>query len=65
MPSEVLTELWNTKDRIAEEHDYDIDKLADYYRKKQTKMAASRAQRNSNPAAEHNAPVDPSAAPIF
>ena len=35
MATEVLTELWNVKDSIAKEHDYDIDKLAKYLRKKQ------------------------------
>ena len=36
MTDEVLKELWDTKDRIAKEHGYSIDGLAEYYIKKQT-----------------------------
>ena len=34
MTDEVLKELWDTKDRIAKEHGYSIDGLAEYYIKK-------------------------------
>ena len=36
MTDEILKELWNTKDKIAKEHGYSIDALAEYYLKKQT-----------------------------
>jgi len=35
MATEVLTELWDIKDSIAKEHDYNIDNLAKYLMKKQ------------------------------
>ena len=30
----ILSELWETKDRIAREHDYDVERLAAYLRRK-------------------------------
>jgi len=44
MTDEILKELWNTKDNIAKEHDYNIDALAEYYLKKQTVRYGSFSQ---------------------
>lgn len=36
MTDEILKELWDMKDKIAKEHGYSVDALAEYYLKKQT-----------------------------
>jgi hypothetical protein len=36
MTDEVLKELWAVKDAIARDHNYDIDRLADYFFQKQS-----------------------------
>ena len=43
MATEVLTELWDIKDNIAKEHDYDIDKLAKYLMEKHSLQGAEEA----------------------
>ena len=43
MATEVLTELWNIKDNIAKEYDYDIDKLATYLMERQLLQGAEEA----------------------
>ncbi|KOR31807.1 hypothetical protein TI05_11265 [Achromatium sp. WMS3] len=35
MTDKIMKELWDIKDNIAKEYSYDIDKLAEYYLKKQ------------------------------
>lgn len=32
MADEIITELWRTKDRIAQEHGYDVDRIIAYVR---------------------------------
>lgn len=65
MPTEVLTELWNIKDSIAKEHRYDLDELAEYFRKRQAGKSKDSVQQASNITAEQDAPVAPSAAAFF
>ena len=35
MPDEIIKELWEIKDRIAEEFDYDLDAFVDYLQTKE------------------------------
>ncbi len=53
MTDEILKELWNTKDNIAKEHAYDIDKLAAYFQFKSKSRAEAAALEKSNNNAEH------------
>jgi len=41
MNDEILQELWAVKDAVAKEFDYSMDKLAEFYRKKQSVTRAN------------------------
>ena len=65
MIDEVLQDLWNTKDNIAREHAYDIDKLVAYYQFKQESRAKESSEGKSGIEAEQGHPADPENAPRF
>ena len=48
MTDEVLKELWDTKDSIAKEYGYNIDRLADYYLNKQASRHGPFHQEKEN-----------------
>ncbi len=65
MMDEVLQELWNTKDDIAREHAYDIDKLVAYYQLKQESRAEESGEGKASIKAEQGHPADSENAPRF
>ena len=63
MADKIIEELWNTKDGIAREHDYDVDALVAHL----SDLAASPGQRvvdlRAARTAERERPVDTERAP--
>ncbi|MBK1621166.1 hypothetical protein CKO42_22655 [Lamprobacter modestohalophilus] len=55
MTDEILKELWDAKDKIAQEHGYSVDALAEYYLKKQTARHGRFIQDVGENKAEHGA----------
>jgi hypothetical protein len=52
----ILSELWETKDRIAREHDYDVERLAAFLRRK---TATPPGRILGDPRERHTDPVAP------
>ncbi|MEL6750144.1 MAG: hypothetical protein AAFO09_07650 [Pseudomonadota bacterium] len=44
MTDEIIKELWNIKDDIARQHEYNIDKLSTYYLNEQSARQEQRQQ---------------------
>ena len=58
MTDEILEELWATKDRIAKEHGYDIDGLAEFFLQKQSSRRGRFRRDERDLKAEQGAPAD-------
>jgi hypothetical protein len=58
MTDEVIKELWATKDKIASEHRYDIDELAEYFLQKQSSRRGRFHCDERDLRAEQGAPAD-------
>ena len=59
MPDEVMQELWQSKDRIAREHGYEIDALVSYLQGKESQRDPQGVDPSATPeTAERNAPTD-------
>ena len=56
--TEVLEELWATKDNIAKEHDYNIDGLAEYFLQKQSSRRGRFRRDERDLKAEQGATAD-------
>ena len=45
MADEILEEVWRTKDEIAREHGYDLDRLGAYFRERERQRARREEER--------------------
>ena len=57
MTDEVLKELWATKEKIANEHGYKIDKLAEYFLQKQSTRHDKSYRYKRDTKSEQDAPL--------
>jgi len=58
MTDEVIKELWTTKDNVAKEHGYSIDRLAEYFFQKQSARRGRSYQDGQGMNAEQGATAD-------
>ena len=58
MPDEIITELWQIKDAIAREHNYDIDALVAYLKAKPRPEGQQVVDLSARKAAETGHPED-------
>ena len=58
MTDEVMKELWATKEKIANEHRYDIDELAEYFLQKQSSCRGKFHRDERDLKVEQGAPAD-------
>jgi len=58
MVDEVLKELWDAKDTIAKEHGYSVDRVAEYFLKKQAVRQGKFHCPRKGEIAEKGAPAD-------
>ena len=59
MPDEVMQELWQSKDRIAREHGYEMDALVAHLQGKERQRGPQVVDPSATPeTAERSAPTD-------